>query len=286
MRTIMLLIVALASVAGGCGTLVVKKAERAGEFHGVPFYVKTAGCKHQVVRLEPYFALTLTTKDGEKVLSTEATTLSFSQFKSKEVTDLRSALAGKGSSAGSSIRTLWDKVRAMHYNPHIKELENTSEDWFIVSDVVSPYVYVDYKHPYTLNSRRPAIGSAQVSAKLGEDGTLSEASGQGEDKTLSTFLGLIPTTDLIKSAAGIVGFDGAGTFTIELAIQEKGVKFTRTYWLKDTFPPCSVDAEARREVGPYDLTVEELGAEKKSSDEDAIKVNGTIQLPKPKEPKK
>ncbi len=91
-----------------------------------------------------------------------------------------------------------------------------------------------------------------------------------------------PIKDLIKGAAGIVGFDSAGTVTIELAAEEKGVKYTRRYRLSAVAPPCSATAEQRAESGPYDLIVEDVGAAKKESDNDAINVSGSIKLPKPK----
>ena len=272
-------VLALSVFLGGCGMYVIHKSTPQGNHTGVPFFVKAATCKHEVVRLEPYFVMTLTTKIGDKVQSTETTTLSRTQFNSKPVLDLRAALASSSTEQGGEIRTLWDAVRALHYEPHRSENQIAPDDWFITSDTVAPDVYVDYGSPYTLNVRTPLIGSAKADVKLAYDGTLTEASAEKEDKTISE---LLPIKDLIKGAAGIVGFDAAGTVTIELVTEEKGVKYTRRYRLSALSPPCSATAEQRTESGPYDLIVEDVGATKKEADDDSINVSGSIKLPKPK----
>ncbi|HZQ25195.1 MAG TPA: hypothetical protein VFA89_20580 [Terriglobales bacterium] len=272
-------ITTLCLLLSGCGMYVIHKSTPQGDHTGVPFFVKAAACKHEVARLEPYFVMTLTTKMGDKVQSAETTTLSRTQFNSKTVLDLRSALASATPEQGGDIRALWDAVRALHYEPHRAESQVAPDDWFITSDTVTPDVYVDYGVPYTLNVRTPLIGSAKADVKLADDGTLTEASAEKEDKTISE---LFPIKELIKGAAGIVGFDAAGTVIIELAIEEKGVKFTRRYRIKDLAPPCTATAAQRTESGPYDLIVEDVGAAKKESDDDSISVSGSIKLPKAK----
>lgn len=91
---------------------------------------------------------------------------------------------------------------------------------------------------------------------------------------------MFPIKELIKGAAGIVGFDAAGTVTIELGIEEKGVKYIRRYRITGLNPPCVASEEQRTESGLYDLTVEDVTAAKKESDEDSISVSGSIKLPK------
>jgi hypothetical protein len=260
----------------GCGLYVIHQSKPAGDHKGVPFFVKAAGCKHEVTRLEPYYVLTMTSKTADKTES-ETTTLSRSQFNSPEVITLRSKLAKSGTD-GAELRAMWDKVRAMHYEPHMPESKVSADDWFVVSDVVAADAYVDYAHPYTLNVRMPLIGSAKADVKLADDGTLTEASAEKEDKTISE---LFPVKELIKSAAGIVAFDG-GPATLELAIEEKGVKYTRRYRIDKLNPPCVATDEQRKEAGAYDLTVEDVTGTKKESEEDSIIVSGSIKMPKQK----
>jgi hypothetical protein len=282
MRLMYLLGMAVFCMAlSGCGMYVIHKSQPAGDHKGVPFFVKTAGCKHEVTRLEPYYVLTLTTKMGEKTQSSETTTLSRSQFNSKAVLDLRSKLA-KSTADGGEIRELWDQVRALHYEPHMPERDIRPDDWFVISDVVATDTYVDYKTPYTFNVRTPLIGSAKADVKLADDGTLTEASAEKEEKTISE---LFPVKELIKGAAGIVGFDSAGTVTVELGVEEKGIKYIRRHRIENLSPPCAATEEQRKESGVYDLTVEDVTSAKKESDEDSINVSGSIKLPKEKAPK-
>jgi hypothetical protein len=70
------------------------------------------------------------------------------------------------------------------------------------------------------------IGSASATTKLATDGTLSEGTAQIEDRTLSTLVSAIPSTDLIKNAAGIKIAATAPTSSYELKIEEKAVKFS------------------------------------------------------------
>lgn len=277
-RVTLLGIAALCIPLCGCGMYVIHKSKPAGDHTGVPFFIKSAACKHEVTRLEPYYVLTLSTKMGEKALSSETTILSRSQFNSKPVLDLRSQLA-KATADGGEIRGLWDLVRALHYEPHMPEKEIKPDDWFVISDTVAAETYVDYQNPYTLNVRTPLIGSAKADVKLADDGTLTEASAEKGKKTISE---LFPIKELIKGAAGIVGFDAAGTVTIELGIEEKGVKYIRRYRITGLNPPCVASEEQRTESGLYDLTVEDVTAAKKESDEDSISVSSSIKLPKQK----
>jgi hypothetical protein len=276
MKLCRMLFLALAALLAGCSAYVVKRSTPAGDHKGIPFVVKTAACKHEVVRLEPYYVLTFTEKKDDKIVgSPETTVLSRSQFATPAVTNLRTQMAG------ANARMLWAAVRAMSYDPYLPESAVAAADWFVVSDKVMPEVYVDYEHPYTLNARRPLIGSVQATTKLNDDGTLSEGTTQSEDKTLSTLLDLVPAKELIKSAAGLAvaavsAAPGASVF--ELAIEQKGVTYTRTYH-SDDLPPCQNQAEVL--AAPHDLVIADVTAEKKEKDDNTIQVNGSVKLPKP-----
>jgi hypothetical protein len=283
------LLLALSFNLSGCGLYVVKKSRPAGKHHGIPFYVKTGGCKREILRLEPYYILTLTTKAGDKVIRSESAVVSKLQFNLPAVRSFRDAMAGQSIPAGVSIDDLWNPVKLLQYEPHRPEMEIEVGNWFVISDTMTPYTYVDYEHPYTLNARRPIIGSASATTKLAEDGTLSEGTAQIEDKTLETVLGLVPAADLIKSAAGIHAMAalGPGNLSYELKIEQKGVKFTRLYRYPANHTACLrvADAGVDPTDAKYDLVVEDVGEEKKPSDENTVKVNGSIQLPKSKDVK-
>jgi len=277
MKLCRMLLLAFASLLAGCSAYVVKRSTPAGDHKGIPFVVKTAVCKHEVVRLEPYYVLTFTEKkDGKIVGSAETTVLSRSQFATDAVRNLRTQMAG------ANPRNLWNAVRVMTYDPYLPESAVAAANWFVVSDKLMPEVYVDYEHPYTLNARRPLIGSVQATTKLNDDGTLSEGTTQSEDKTLSTLLDLVPAKELIKSAAGVAAADfvppSGATSVFELAIEQKGVTYTRTYHSED-LPPCQNQAEDL--AAAHDLVVADVTADKKEKDDNTIQVNGSVKLPKP-----
>jgi len=265
----------------GCGLYVVKKSTPMGDHHGIPFYVKNAGCQRQIVRLKPYYLLTLTSKTGDKtsqsestaVCRTDATSVAFQKL-------LEDARLGKDPTPE------WIAVKNLACD-RTAEPVTGSPNSFVASDSIAAYTYVDYETPYTLNVRRPIVGSASATTKLATDGTLSEGTAQIEDKTVSTLLSAIPTADLIKSAAGIAVAAAAPLPTYELKIEEKAVKFTWTYHDPATHGACEKDAGLVSDppsTGKPDLAVEDAGADKKATDDiNTVKVNGSIQLPKAKD---
>jgi hypothetical protein len=205
----------------GCGLYVVKKSSPAGDHQGIPFYVKTAGCKREIVRLKPYYLLTLTTKTGDKTSESESAAVCREGAASREFETLLD-VARKG----GDITASWQAVKQLACDI-TEEPASASKDWYLTSDTISDYAYVDYQNPYTLNVRRPLIGSASATTKLASDGTLTEGTAQVEDKTGSTLLGLIPTSALAARTVGGTKPE-AVAFPYELKIELKGVKFTRT----------------------------------------------------------
>jgi hypothetical protein len=265
----------------GCGLYVVKKSTPAGDHHGIPFYVKTSGCQRQIVRLKPYYLLTLTTKTGDKTGPPQSTMVCRGNFTAPAFVALRD-----DDRKDPAIMSKWAAMKPLLCDP-LQEPVQGSTDWFVTSDKIAAYAYVDYQNPYTLNVRRPIVGSASATTKLATDGTLSEGTAQIEDKTVSTLISAIPTADLIKSAAGIAALVAAPISSYELKIEEKAVKFTWTYHDPATHSACEKDAQLVSDppaTGKPDLVVEDAGVEKKEADDsNTIKVNGSIQLPKAKD---
>jgi hypothetical protein len=266
----------------GCGLYVVKKSAPAGNHHGIPFYVKTAGCQRQIVRLKPYYLLTLTTtRTGEKTGHSESTTVCREHYTAD---DLLRLFDDVRSGNGPDIEPRWKAVIALSSTCDLHgESIVGSKNSFLASDSIAAYTFVDYQTPYTLNVRKPIIGSASATTKLSPDGTLSEGTAQMEDKTLSTLISAVPTSDLIKSAAGIAAA-AAPTVSYELKIEEKAVKFTWTYHDPATHSACENDPGLVSDpptTGKPDFVVEDAGGDRKPADDgNTIKVNGSIQLPK------
>jgi len=298
------ILVAALSLLSGCATFQVKKGTTHAKIPGIPFYVKQGACKHQTVYLEPYYILTLTVKYSDKSTTSSSGVLSKSEFESQPAQQIRSIVGEKAKLARREVDTLtalWAaNVKGKIYNPYRPESGILPADKITLSNTLAPEIFVSYKDDdqYFYNVDRPAIGSVQADIKLGSDGTLSEASAQVEDKTVSTILSLFPISDLIKSAAAdapaavalheaLGGPADATVLEVELKTERKGVKLTRTTFDLNNKPPCLVPTSTLAEVAEkYSLTVEDVGGGEKPDDGNNISVSGSIKLPKDKTPPK
>ena len=298
MRSFQIAGVVAVLVAGvGCSTLSIKKVIKPDKYQGIPFYVKKGGCKNQVVTLEPYYILSLTQKVKDVSTPLGTIVLLRKEYGDDKVSRLIHAEGTEVVSAWREVKTLVSLAPTRDRN----ELGTPAyaKQWYEASSSTAPFTYVDYGNAYTFNAKRPLIGSVQADAKLADDGTLTEGSAQSEDKTLSTFLRLIPATDLIKGAVMPMSAmsqqevellkkqDPTATeaaVEYELKIEEKGIVFTKIDYYKQVSSPCNSCALGT--ATSTDYSVDDVGGDKKDDKGDAIKVNGTVQLPKDTKPKK
>ena len=265
----------------GCGLYVVKKSISGGDPQGMPFYVKTAGCKREIVRLKPYYLLTLTTKTGDKINEVESTAVCAANATSSPFEAVLDAAR-----TGGDITKPWAAVKRLSCDL-AAEPPIGSTEWHLTSDTISAYTYVDYATPYTLNVRRPIIGSASATTKLASDGTLTEGTAQMEDKTGAALLGAIPAAALATREVGPTKPPTA-PLPYELKIELKGVKFTATYRDPLAHGGCEKDPLLISDppnTGKPDLLIEDAGGgDKKAADDGStVKVIGTVQLPKAKD---
>jgi hypothetical protein len=115
-----------------------------------------------------------------------------------------------------------------------------------------PRQFVDYTDQYYVNAKRPLAGSANVDAKVAEDGSLSEASGQVESKTFETILGALPISSVITGALGLgtkaVAPGNVEAFTLTVSVSgyrhtlARLVDYPNSTQTKST-PPCPVVKE-------------------------------------------
>jgi hypothetical protein len=218
-----------------------KEGEAAAALPGIPFFMKSAGCKHQTVWLQPVYTLSLSVKttvskemtdeakepesdrpsgkampdSSQKSTTTtylDSKVLSFGRFRtiSNSIGKLRQLLSGAKPSPSSvdpdlltQIKDTWDSIPDEAYEPFGKIDDDVvaSNNVILVSNTIAPETYVDYTTTYYLNSSKPLAGSSQASFKLAEDGTLTEGAAQGESKTLQTFLDLVPFKDVTTKLA-------------------------------------------------------------------------------------
>jgi hypothetical protein len=155
---------------------------------------------------------------------------------------------------------------------------------YLVGNTSIPKLFVDYSSQYTLNAKSPFAGTVNADYKLSDDGTLTETSGQVEEKTFETAAALFPISDLIKAAAGVStkGFDASGKqiISLTLSIEHRGIKITRSQ-ISPFTTGCPVGSALAKSD---DVAFEDVGPdtqEKKEAADNSISVIGTIKLPKP-----
>jgi hypothetical protein len=174
-----------------------------------------------------------------------------------------------------------------------------------VSNTAAVTTEVDYSKMYYINSKTPWIGTGSVNAKLATDGTLSEGGAQVQDQTWSTILGTV--SSLAGSFTGLGAAEAAGSagagFVAE-DLKPGGTTFAcprRSGWpvpvktVKYAYSLATVvykhdHVEKTGEVGSCaaraggvtggSFTVTNVSEAKEKADKDAIKVSGSITLPK------
>jgi len=192
-----------------------------GSVPGVPFYPKKARCRQEIVWFDPAYSLTLAAlvpdKDGALQSHPRgAVVLSRSTFMRKEVNDLVKLMNNPVANA-DSIAQAWAKVVALSDASTLSRDFSSipSGDRILASRSAAPSVYVDYADQYYVNSKVPLSGSANLDAKVADDGSLSEASAQVENKTLETILNALPISSVITGGLGLGGKGGVNTGEVE-----------------------------------------------------------------------
>ncbi|GEM_PF-4240103 len=295
----------------GCGqTILVKRAPyatNAGDLGGIPFYVKNALCKRQTTWLQPVYVLTLkvsftpqkSNPEVEPLSSTRTVVLTLNEYQMNAVSELYKAInAGKTNSAVSrdeikDIEEKWTAVQTLSPADPCRLDENQLDPQvgadrnrvLMVANEAVAEVYVDYSTIYVYNTSKPWAGSSQASIKLAPDGTMTEASGQQESKTLQAFLDLLPIkgvlTGLAKGAIPAVGFVAAAQGSAKYELSTDVTIWRHTHYIFETIRPPCPPPQARVTTSPYNVTVEDVSGAKKGSPKDnEISVSGSIQLPK------
>jgi hypothetical protein len=174
----------------------------------------------------------------------------------------------------------------------------TDGDLLRLSNTASIVTEVDYEHVYYLNSKTPWIGNAQVNATLGADGTLTTASAQVTDQTWSTILGSISALagDFTTFAsAAMTANPGLLKMTaiscspssgwplpsadVVYRITPSTVVYLHDHVLEDTGLGASCKP-IEGGVTEGSVTITKQDESKAKDDGNAIKVSGTVTLPK------
>jgi len=142
-----------------------------------------------------------------------------SSFNTEEVKMLMTSVSNGGDEV--TVLANWRKV-VPFVKPNVLTRDFNSledKDRILLGSSAAPVVFVDYTDQYYVNAKIPLAGSANVDAKVADDGSLSEASGQVESKTLETILG--PVNTAITGALGAAKALEPGkieTFTLTVSV--------------------------------------------------------------------
>jgi hypothetical protein len=268
-----------------------------GSVDGIPFYVKQGQCVHKMVYIVPYYRLTLQTLDGKSVLSSDTLTISEDAYvKETAVRDLL-VLLSKNSNPPvdyTQVRKDWDAIRNdLAANPY-DAVQKKSWPQYLVSNSTTANAFVDYSTTYYLNAKSPLVGSVNADYKLASDGTLTEASAQITDQTLSTILSALPISSLITTAAsgGVLMVSPEGTVaprtqsTVQMTAEWRAIKITNSQAIPYVIGCPDQDGFAPNP--PIGTLIEDVGADTAAAsqtkpDDNSITVTGKITLPKPKD---
>ena len=286
------LLLLLLTATEGCTVLHIQHTQAGvtSKVPGVPFFPKRARCRQEIVWLEPIYTLNLAAlvpdKDGTlQSRPRGSVTLSLSAFQSDDVKQFVKTLNHRPTNE-AIVQAGWDKIVA-NADPQVlsRSFANLGEDdRILLARSAAPAVYVDYADQYYINAKSPLSGSANVDVKVAEDGSLTEASGQLENKTLDTILGALPISSVITGELGLAAgksIEEAGNIeAYQLTIGISGYRHTLAHFVD--YPvvptPCPVAAaislaaadEYKREdiSTPTDSTAKDNSAKKDNNSAD------------------
>jgi hypothetical protein len=167
------------ALTGCMSSLRIKAATDLKKPQGLLFYTKVGACKQQTIWLEYRYELS-----GEKFGPVVVNQQTYdAMLKNPDVMASAGALTGfLKERTGPVAPFVSDET------PSAVEQAKAAGNLTIAANTGDFTTVVDYTNPMWLNSGRPLAGTTQVSGKFGPDGTLTEASAQVDNQTLSTIL--------------------------------------------------------------------------------------------------
>jgi hypothetical protein len=303
MKSYVLLITACMAACFGCQTVRVTRAKtplptqnnnannKTEKADGIPFYIKKAVCKHEVVWLEPVYTLSLeeiTTSAGvdpkPAPIPRGAATLSLSGYRGTKNQDFLLALNG----VDQTLEVILKAWNAVTTDPTLSYFPSAFPDLnnrILTSNSNAPSTYVDYSQPYYLNAKQPLAGSSKLDGKMAADGTLTEASSEVENKTLETLLASLPIKEVITGGLGFAAKaqNPKQDKQLKLTIAVTGYKHTLSQLDTSMLMPCA--ALGTDLSGQYLYLREDVsGTVEKKDDSKAskIRLSGEVVLPEDK----
>jgi hypothetical protein len=192
---------------------------------GIPFYPKKGVCNERSVWMEPQYTLSFTVKADDQPPVMRTLVVSRAGYLAPTTQDLIKTLTSLKSKytlpeinpslCPASLGDKWDAVARLvgttaDYQPQTGlDLDQAklmraegSGNALLVANEAKVGVAPDYSHHEYLNTKSPWNGSAQVDAKIADDGTLSEGSVQRDDETINALAALVGDFTGVSTAAG------------------------------------------------------------------------------------
>ena len=254
---------------GGCGTVYQIK-EGTTRVHGVPFYVKTGVCRQEQVYLETLFRVTLLESKAGKFEPIKSVLATGTNYRQKAAT-----LSGDPREFVKSLPDITGELRTFAANETV-----------LVSNTATMEARVDYLKQYYVNVTRPLVGSASAKATLAPDGTLTEATGEVEDSTLSTLLDLLPINSFLTSKFTGAAAAEDGKQPPEFRLQVEPVLVRHTFFRLQLNPdatackPATEQDPLTKANANYRRENVEGGGGAKPPGDNTVTVSGTVVLPK------
>ena len=299
-RAVAILLVLAAPAWSACTMRLYEVKQGTEKKGGIPFFVKHAGCVQETVRLDVVYTLTLDRHiESSGTIVTSQATVRAETFATKEFTNdlnaLRKTLAGHPAADLDAILAAFGKLVERgggDFRTRPEEIAKLP----VAANHASIRTFVDYSKPYYLNIKRPLVGSADATATLGEEGTLSSAQASVEDKTLETVLSVLPVKEVLQAYAApggearkLMGIAEETSPLVTLRIEQRVMQhiWTLATEQKTSLPDCITGAALPRADATGASYRRELVSDPAPAPpEDAPKPNtisltGEIVLPKP-----
>lgn len=263
---------------------------------GIPFYIKTAACKHQAVWAEMRYEIKFSQVTEGDPASDRSGQKTLDQSEARDIT-LLGSISGKkitDPSDRKKYRAALNRIVAARdaMAPMVRDADALNHDPNVelVSDTASIQTYVDYSVLYYYNTARPLIGTSKADVHLAADGTLTEGESELNDSTgstIATFLTSLPGMALGYGTKGNVPYvsqasipGSSDTFTVTVTV--KTYKHSIEQWKKDVRDPSVCTTEwngTAYSSNTVTLATDASESKKDSGSKNIVQFNGQIQLP-------
>lgn len=288
-----------------CSCSVLRVQQGKDKLPGLPFYPKIGVCRHEVVWAVPVYTLHLKsfaidreTAKEEEVADLGTINISRSTYANSNPVEcpIKDLLKYVANGNGKDLISTWTSLfeNKCSFDPLDQGIKDKNNDIVLVSNTNTLQPQVDYRHVYYINAQHPFAGSAKVDAKLNADGSLSEGSGEVDDRTFEAVVSLLSapfggatsstaTTPTVKTALKATG-TGATYTTYRLDVTSSALLYTLTQSAGPINPSdkatCQAKPKPAIDDSNYNLVISLVPADATAkAAKNTVKISGEVKLP-------